>query len=278
MKKFFNLSSLLLCFCLFSIADRSEASELTQAICSKDTFYFKAESHAYESPHVNTVYRLELSKDTHRFRSYMIEYSSEFIEFLKSNNGKKLMEHTEKYNKVILEVLNERTGQELYMYSQIYLHQINYNYYKGLILGGLGKFGVQEDEADVILRVVEKCQKKFERVEKLFDMLLNLKKGYITKAMISESNLKKILQTEEMLFADDLVSVFKEEPLDIHYNKKIVLLNRFKTIRKSKLFFTKESYVTLIYTVFLPMQNKSYVENEPNCTPASTLPEFYTKH
>lgn len=177
-----------------------------------------------------------------------------------------------------MDVLSEKTGLELYKHSQIYLHQMNYAYYKQLILDGLSKFGSLDGEAEIILGIVEKVKRKFERTEKLFDMLINLKKGYITKDLLSASKLKQLLQAEEFLFADDLLSVFKEESLEIHYNKKIAALNRFKTNRKSRLFFTKESYVTLLYTVFLPMQNKTYVGEEPNCVPANTLPDFYTKH
>lgn len=101
MKKFTILSSLLVCG-LFSIADCSEANDRhpTETICWKETFYFEDKSHDYESPLVNTFYRLEAFKDLHRFKSYLIEYDSDFLEFLSSNNGKKLLEFTEKHNKV----------------------------------------------------------------------------------------------------------------------------------------------------------------------------------
>lgn len=265
---------------LFASIDSLEASDepQTEAICSKDTFYFNDKSHDYESPLVNTVYRLEQFKDLHRFRSYMIEYSNDFDEFLRSNNGDKLLGFTEKYNKVILDVLNEKTGQELYQYSHIYLYQMNFDYYKNLILDALAKYQSMEEEADVVLGIIEKCKRKFERVEKLFDILINLQKGYMTTGLLPESKLKHLLQAEQFRLPDDLLPVFKEESLQIHYNKKIVLLDRFKTNRKSKLFFSKESYLTLIYTIYLPLQNKSSVENEENCMLANTLPEFYRKH
>lgn len=280
MKKFSLLSSLLLCVCLFVSIDSLQADDeiQTETICYKDTFYFNDKSHEYETPLVNTVYRLELSKDLHRFRSYMIEYDNDFDEFLKSNGGNKLLGHTQKYNKLILDILDEKTAKELYQYSHINLYQMNFNYYKGLILDALDKFKSMEDEADAIKKIIEKCKKKFERVEKLFDILLNLKKGYMTTGLLSESKLKLRLEGEQFRLPDHLVSVFKEEALQIHYNKKITLLSSFRTNRKSKLFFSKESYVTLIYTIYLPLQNKSAPETDEDCTPASALPEFYRKH
>ena len=167
---------------------------------------------------------------------------------------------------------------ELYPYSTIYLHQMNYNYYKELILKGLTNYMSIASEEEVIISMIQKCEKKFSKVEKLFEIMISLKKNLLTKRLLSENDFDDILAAEEFLMPEhELLPIFKEEPFEIYYNKPIVQFDRFKMNRKSQLFFSKRSFLTLYYSIFIPFQNKNFDEKEDNlnCTLNKNLPDFY---
>lgn len=265
---------LITCY-LFSIGNCLNSENQYELICKNYTFHFEDKSHNYDSPLVNTFYRLIMYKDLNRFKNYLIEYDSEFTNFLIKNGTYKLSEYTEKYNRVILDVLNEKTGRELYPYSLINLHQMNFKYYKELILTNLIKIQSIKSEEEMISEIIEKCKKRFSKADDLFEILLKLKNYQLTEKLISEKSLKKIFEIEQIVLPEHLRPVFKEEPFSVYFNKKIVKFDRFKMNSKSQLFFSKQSYLTLYYTIYIPFSNKYYEENASNCTLNSNLPNFY---
>ena len=83
----------------------------TELLCRNSTFYFEDMTHSYSSPLINAFYRLELNKNLSRFKSHLIELDSEFADFLRANSSDKLLGHIEKYNRVVMDVLSEKTGK-----------------------------------------------------------------------------------------------------------------------------------------------------------------------
>lgn len=248
-------------------------------ICLNNTFYLRNKSHEYKTPLVNSIYRFNLQENLPSFEKYMINLEPGMEEVLKKNPQDKLIALIKKYNKVIFDILAEKTAEQLYENSLINLYQMNFNYYKDLIKRNIDNYKStfgrsSQDFLIEIDRVNESCYKRFERGDQLLDIMTELKKGHLSTNLIPKEIFKALLESEDFSLTNEK-PVFQDELIDFYYSNRIVKLLFSKINRTSKLFFSFKSYVTLFFTIFIPFENGNYTQKLENCTSIEKLPDFY---
>ena len=243
-------------------------------VCQKQTLTCKAESFEYKPPLVNSLFRLDFKKDLPKFEEYLITYDTCLADVFKQNKNDKLWWYVREYNTLILNILSERTANDLYDDDSIYQHQMDFNYYKQMISTILDDYfpllsDISTDCKAEMDKMNETSHRSFRRAEQVLDILINLKKGHISKHLLPNNNITELLRLKDYMPTDNLKSIFIEEPFDI-YDKQTARFTRSKIGRKSLLLYNPISYLTIFYTIFIPFEDKNY-QNVRNYTVESTF-------
>ena len=249
-------------------------------VCQGQTLTCQDKSFEYELP-LDSFYRLELTKDLPKFEEYLITYDTCLADVFKQNKNDKLSLYIREYNMLISDILSERTANDLYEYGSIYLHQMNFNYYKQLISTILDDYfsslsDISTDCEAEMNRMNKSSHKRFGRAEKVLDILINLKKGYISRHLLSKNQLAELLQLEDYMANNKSTRTFIDEPFDVYYNKKIATFIGSKISRKSLFRYNPVSFLTLSYAVYIPFEDKNHQVDVLNSTTYSTLTNTYT--